>query len=366
MRNGIDGGDAARQRTIALWLLGVAAMVFGMVVLGGLTRLTHSGLSMVEWRPLTGWLPPLSHAAWEEAFAAYRQYPEFEKINPNMTLAGFQGIFWLEFIHRLWGRLTGVVFILPFLLFLARGWIRGRLAAGCAVLFLVGALQGLLGWYMVKSGLIDRPDVSPYRLTAHFLLALALFGALLWIALGLLRPPRRGGPAGRPALPVLALAGLVLLTLASGGFVAGTDAGYFFNTFPTMDGRWLPEDLFVLHPLWRNFFETVPLVQLTHRVLALITLAAVLAVRFTAASARGGAAMALNAVVALTLVQVGLGIATLLLHMPVTLAALHQANGVLLWGALIAAVFENRDRRQATLALGHGDRGKIAPASRAG
>jgi cytochrome c oxidase assembly protein subunit 15 len=346
------GGGRQRDRIIAGWLLAVAAMVFGMVVLGGLTRLTQSGLSMVEWKPLTGWLPPMSHDAWVRTFEAYQQYPEFKLRNPDMTLLEFEGIFWLEFIHRLWGRLTGVVFLVPFAIFLVRGWIRGRLAIGCAGLFLLGGLQGVLGWYMVKSGMIDRPDVSAYRLTAHFVMALLLFGALLWLALGRLRPAAGGGPAGRPAWPTLGLATLILVTLSSGGFVAGTDAGYHFNTFPMMDGRWVPDDLFVLDPAWRNYFENVPLVQFNHRVLALATLLAVLVVRFgPLAAAAGRGRSALNAVVALTLLQVALGVSTLLLHMPIALAALHQANGVLLWAAALWAVFENRPAGVATAAV---------------
>jgi cytochrome c oxidase assembly protein subunit 15 len=315
-------------------------MVFGMIVLGGLTRLTHSGLSMVEWRPLTGWLPPLSHAEWEAAFRAYQQYPEFNLMNPDMTLAGFQGIYWLEFLHRLWGRLIGVVFFVPFLYFVIRGRIRGRIAVGCAILFALGALQGLLGWYMVKSGLIDRPDVSPYRLTAHFVAALLLYAALIWMALELLLPPSASAQRASSSPPV-GVALLVLLTLTSGGFVAGTDAGYHFNTFPLMDGQWLPADLFVLTPWYRNFFENVPLVQFTHRVLALATLVVVLLFRLAlirrplAPDVRRSA----NALSVWVCVQVALGIATLLFHMPVPLASLHQASGVVLWTLAVVTVF---------------------------
>lgn len=342
---------AGPERLIVAWLFTVAAMVFGMVVLGGLTRLTQSGLSMVEWRPLTGWLPPLSHDAWEAEFRAYQQYPEFIKLNPDMTLAQFEGIYWLEFIHRLWGRLIGVVFLVPFVIFLLRGRIRGRLAAGCVALFVLGGLQGVLGWYMVKSGLVDRPDVSPYRLTAHLTLALLLYAALIWVALDQLR--RRGvADTGRLSAAAMATAALVFLTITAGGFVAGTDAGYHFNTFPLMDGRLFPEDAFVLTPLWRNFFETIPLVQFVHRWLAILTLLAIVVFRLTRRvadlSPRGR--LAADVLLGWAFVQVGLGIATLLMHMPTALAALHQASAVVLWTLAIWAVFDIRRSSRPLLA----------------
>ena len=185
MRQRLDG-ESGCERTIGLWLLVIAGMVFAMVVLGGVTRLTESGLSMVEWRPVTGWLPPLTQEAWEQAFAAYQKFPEYHKVNAGMTLAAFKGIYWLEYLHRLWGRLIGLAFALPFLLFLAKGWINRRLGWKLFGVFVLGGLQGVLGWYMVKSGLIDRPDVSQYRLVAHLGLALLIYGYLLWLAFGLL------------------------------------------------------------------------------------------------------------------------------------------------------------------------------------
>ncbi len=336
------GGRAAADRLIAVWLLAVAAMVLVMVVLGGLTRLTHSGLSMVEWRPLTGWLPPLSEAGWQAQFEAYQRYPEFRLVNPEMSLDAFKSIFWLEYVHRLWGRLIGLAFLVPFLVLLIGGRIRGRLAYGCAVLFALGALQGLLGWLMVKSGLVDRPDVSPYRLAVHFVMALLLFGALVWIALELLHPATE--ERRRPRAGPLALALLILAALTSGAFVAGTDAGYLFNTFPLMDGQLIPEDAFVLAPGWRNAFENPALVQLIHRALALATLGAVLAWRVAGASnlVLPRQRLAANLLVAAVLLQVALGISTLLLHMPIALAAWHQANGVLVWGLALCVLFESR------------------------
>ncbi|MFO1154124.1 MAG: COX15/CtaA family protein [Rhodospirillales bacterium] len=338
------------DRLTAGWLLTVAVMVLVMVVLGGLTRLTHSGLSMVEWKPLTGWLPPLSDAAWQAQFAAYQRYPEFRLLNPEMTVDGFKSIFWLEFVHRLWGRLIGLAFFVPFLVFLIRGRIRGRLAVGCAVLFALGALQGLLGWLMVQSGLVDNPDVSAYRLAIHFVMALLLLAALVWTALTVLHPmtlsPSAAASRGRVRAGPLVLALLILTTLSSGAFVAGTDAGFLFNTFPLMDGQVVPEDAFDLVPAWRNAFENPALVQFIHRALALSTLAAVIVWRAVAASslaaAGGGLLLAANLLLAALLLQVGLGISTLLLHMPIAIAAWHQANGVLVWALAVWVVFESR------------------------
>jgi len=194
------------RRAVALWLLLCCAMIFAMVVLGGVTRLTHSGLSMVEWKPVTGFLPPMSESAWEDAFAKYRQYPEYREINAGMTLDEFKSIFWLEFIHRVWGRAIGVVFLLPFLYFLVRKRIDRWLAPRLALIFVLGALQGVMGWYMVKSGLVDRPDVSQYRLTAHLLAAFVIYGYILWVALALLHPGETRAAGGQGARRVRRLA----------------------------------------------------------------------------------------------------------------------------------------------------------------
>ncbi|MBL8659615.1 MAG: COX15/CtaA family protein [Rhodospirillales bacterium] len=319
-------------------------MVFVMVVLGGLTRLTNSGLSMVEWRPLTGWLPPLSDSAWEATFRAYQATPEYRHINAGMSLGAFKGIFWLEFIHRLWGRLIGVAFFVPFLVFLLRGWLDRRLAPRLALLFVLGSLQGALGWFMVASGLIDRPDVSQYRLVAHFAAALVIYVALLRIAFGLvIRTPPWNPSRGLGKAP-LALGALVFVTMLSGGFVAGTDAGFAYNTFPLMDGRLVPEGLLTLSPAYLNFFENITTVQFTHRVLATCAVAAVVAFWF--ATRRRPlpprARIAVNVLFAIALLQAGLGISTLVLVMPTALAALHQANGVALLTAIVWTAFELR------------------------
>ncbi len=319
------------ERAIAIWLLLVCAMIYGMVVLGGVTRLTGSGLSMVRWNPIFGILPPLSQARWQTVFDQYRQSPEYRKINYGMDLAGFKRIYWFEYAHRLLGRSIGLVFLLPFLYFLWRRRIRRALVPRLVLMFVLGGLQGLLGWYMVKSGLVDRPHVSQYRLTAHLGAATLIYAYILWVALGLLFPPRGEGTQGRARMPLL-LAGLVFGTMLSGGFVAGLKAGLAFNTFPLMNGRLVPDGYLLLQPAWHNFFENIATVQFDHRLLALVTLAAILTwwwrARRTPPAGRGRWALHLLPLVALA--QASLGIATLLLRVPIPLASVHQANALLL------------------------------------
>jgi cytochrome c oxidase assembly protein subunit 15 len=336
------------ERAIAIWLLVVAGLVFAMVVLGGVTRLTESGLSIVDWQPFVGAIPPLSGAEWNDLFARYQQYPEYQKLNQGMTLEGFRAIFWLEYVHRLLGRAIGVVFLVPFLYFLLRGRIRRALVPRLAGLFVLGGLQGLLGWYMVQSGLVDRPEVSAYRLAAHLTLAVAIYLALIWVALGLLRPSA-GVPVPaeryrrRTLRGTIGLLGVTLLTLVAGAFVAGNDAGLAYNTWPLMEGRLVPEQLFVHEPAWRNHFESVPLVQLEHRLLAYLTVLGALGL-FVGSGAwwsrsplPGAARLALALVAGLALGQLALGLATLLLVVPIPLAAAHQAGALLLVTALLSA-----------------------------
>ena len=340
----LDSEARRRDTALATWLLMVAAMVFGMTVLGGLTRLTHSGLSMVDWRPLTGWLPPMSTPEWQALFDAYRQFPEYQKINFGMSLSEFKGIFWLEYIHRLWGRLIGVVFAVPFVVFLIRGWITRAMLPKLIVMFVLGGLQGVLSWYMVKSGLVDRPDVSQYRLTAHLGAAFVIYGYIIWVALALLRP-QASDPAGASLRgSMTAVTALVFVTSLSGGFVAGLDAGLYYNTFPLMHDTLVPEDLFAISPFYLSFFEDVTTVQFTHRVLAITTFAviAVLWMRSLRLPLTRASRLAMHAVFAAAIVQVALGIATLLLFVPVALAAAHQAGAVVLLSAALWATFELR------------------------
>ncbi len=342
----IGGAGAAAsgkgRRAIGIWLLVLCTMVFVMLVIGGLTRLTHSGLSMVEWKPITGWLPPLSQAEWQLTFEKYQQYPEFQKLNSDMTVGEFKSIFWFEFIHRVWGRLIGVVFILPLIFFALKRWIDRPLVPQLAVIFLLGALQGGMGWYMVMSGLVDRPDVSQYRLTAHLCAAFLINGYMLWVALGLLLSTATAqNRLFRPAVWITCLA---FVTVISGGFVAGLDAGFTYNTFPLMDGDLVPAGYLDLQPAYMNLFENIAAVQFNHRLLAIATLLACLWLwwRGRGQYAPGRAGAALNTMVVLVLGQVALGIATLLTVVAVPLAAAHQAVAMVLFCGLVWVVWELR------------------------
>jgi len=326
------------NRRIAAWLLVCCLMIYAMVVLGGVTRLTGSGLSMVEWDPIFGIIPPLDQESWENTFELYRQSPEYRKINVGMDLHGFKRIYWFEYSHRLLGRTIGTVFLLPFLIFLARGWIRRPLIPGLTALFVLGGLQGLLGWYMVKSGLVDNPHVSQYRLTAHLGLAILIYAWMLHIATGLWfsgRQPSRTSRLMRYSIRLLLA--LVFITVLSGGFVAGLKAGHAYNTFPLMDGHWIPQVIFMQQPLWRNFFENIATVQFDHRLLATLVFTGVCLLWLASLRSRLDVwlRVGLHALMAAMLLQVSLGISTLLLHVPVPLAAMHQAGAVLLLSVLV-------------------------------
>ncbi len=323
------------QRPVGWWLLASCALVCVMIVLGGATRLTQSGLSMVEWRPVTGWLPPLDEAQWQSAFEQYQHYPEFHARNADMDLAGFKSIFWLEYLHRLWGRIIGLAFLLPFLYFAFARGLERPLALRLGGLFVIGAMQGLMGWVMVMSGLVDRPDVSQYRLTAHLALAFLLLGWMLWLALDLLWPPPP--QARRLRRAPLALVALVAVTVVSGGFVAGTDAGFAYNTFPLMAGQFVPEHYWIAERGWRNAFENIATIQFNHRWLALTTFACILAAWLCGARRLppGRARAALHALGAAGCLQVALGMATLLLKVPVGLGTAHQGGGVILFCAAL-------------------------------
>ena len=318
--------DSARRR-VAAWLFLCAAMVFAMVVVGGVTRLTHSGLSMVEWQPLVGAIPPLSQADWQELFDKYRETPEYRQVNHAMDVEGFKSIFWWEYFHRLLGRTIGLVFLLPFVWFLVTKKIERPIAWRLWGVFALGALQGALGWYMVKSGLVDNPRVSHFRLTAHLGVALAIFAAEVWIALSLLFPGRRKSGTLEKFLPLV-----VFLMALSGGMVAGLRAGYAYNTFPLMNGHVVPPETFMLEPWWRNFLYNMAAVQLVHR-----TIFWALAVLVPLAWWRNRGTLAGNALLAAFVAQASLGIATLLLHVPIALAALHQAGAVVLFAAALWA-----------------------------
>jgi cytochrome c oxidase assembly protein subunit 15 len=327
------------RRLVAAWLFVVAAMILVMVVLGGVTRLTGSGLSIMEWAPVSGILPPMTHAEWEKLFLLYQQIPQYALLHEGFGLDGFRHIFWLEWTHRLWGRLIGVVFLGPLVWFWATGRIERRLRPWLLLLFLLGGLQGAVGWFMVASGFFpDATAVSPYRLVVHLALALCLYAAIVWTGLTVLRPARLHLPKTL-LLRRLALAccTLVALTIVAGGFVAGTHAGYEYNSFPLMDGHVVPDGYARLTPFLRNLTENIAAVQFDHRVLA--TLTALVATGTVAlgfvAPAPLDVRLALAALGLTTAVQYGLGVATLLLVVPIGLATAHQANAVLVLTAAL-------------------------------
>jgi len=327
------------RRRVALWLFAVAFMVLVMIVLGGVTRLTGSGLSIMEWAPFAGALPPLNDADWQRLFRLYQQIPQYALLNQGFGLAGFKQIFWLEWTHRLWGRLIGLAFLAPLIWFWATGCIERRLRARLVMLFVLGGLQGAVGWFMVASGFeADTTAVSPDRLVVHLVLALALYVALIWTGLTVLSPAP-SGPANGPLLRRLSwLCCLsIALTIVAGGFVAGTHAGFTYNSFPLMDGRLVPSGYASLQPFWRNLTDNLGAVQFDHRLLATFTVVVVLGTLIVGFAGRPatGSHRAFVALGSLVGCQYLLGVATLLLVVPVALAATHQAVAVLLLTASV-------------------------------
>lgn len=319
--------QAAALPYVRLWLFAAAFLVFAMVIVGGATRLTDSGLSITEWRPLLGIVPPLSEADWLVAFEKYKLIPEYGVVNKGMTLEEFKFIFWWEWAHRFLGRIIGAVYLLPFLFFAATGRLARRHWPRVIGLFILGGLQGALGWYMVASGLVERVDVSQYRLAAHLTLAAVIFVAILWVAFGL-AVKRHAPEAGRERW-ALVIVGLIVLQIAAGGFVAGLDAGMGYNTWPLMDGKLVPDGLLVMWPAWRNFFENAMTVQFDHR---LIAYAIAIVVAAHAYIVRDGAALLLFAAV---LLQIALGIWTLLAQVPLGLGLVHQGGALIVLAAAL-------------------------------
>ena len=372
--SGIDTHDSAKplqgaagdpSRQIGIWLWVVCAMVFGITVLGGVTRRTGSGLSMVDWRPIFGVVPPLTEAAWLRVFEMYRDSPEYIHLNAGMSLDEFKVIFWFEYAHRMVGRAIGLVFAIPFAYFLIRRKIPAGLTPKLLVMLALGGSQGVLGWYMVMSGLSENPFVSPYRLAAHFGLAMVILVFVLWVALDLLAPRQRRVPTPLRGFRGTAVAStaLLALTMLSGAFVAGLKAGYGYNTFPTMGGEWIPSGLLYLEPAWRNLFENLATVQFTHRVLALATTVAVLVVWAYGALRHHGrlgaiARWSLHLLPIAVLGQAALGVATLLLFVPTPLAAAHQGGAVVLLTLLVVLLHQLREpeagRTHGTVPAGEG------------
>lgn len=322
------------------WLFIVCGLIIFMVVFGGYVRLTRSGLSIVEWNVITGIVPPIGEAQWQTEFAKYQQTPEFRHVNSQMTLAEYKFIFYNEYIHRLVARLVGLIVIIPLFIFLANGTIPWRKSGIYWLIVLLFGGQGAMGWYMVSSGLVDRPAVSHFRLTLHLLLALLLLAIVFWHALRLGTPHARWNPSPLNWLSGIVVGSLVV-QIGYGGLVAGLKAGHVSNTWPLMFGYWLPPGLFsIVQPWWRNLLETMPTVHFVHRWFAFVVLFAIAALYFSLRTRTDARHLqqTLRWLVLLVTVQITLGVSVIWFHVPLVLALLHQATALLLYvGALYAA-----------------------------
>jgi cytochrome c oxidase assembly protein subunit 15 len=326
-----------RARAVRLWLIAAAAMIFLTLIVGGATRLTESGLSITEWKPVTGVVPPLTQSQWQAEFTRYQAIPQYRELNRGMSLDQFKTIFWWEWSHRFFARTTGMVFLLPFLFFLWRGWVPKRLQARLWTIFGAGAALGAVGWWMVSSGLAgsDRVSVSQYRLAFHLTLACAIYAAILWTAQQL-APQRPSEAPARLRIGGLALMVLVLIQIYLGALVAGTDAGLVYNTWPLIDGSIVPDAarLWFISPAWRNIFENTLTIQFDHRMIAYTIWIVAMVHAFGAWRARRemGGALILAGLVTL---QAALGITTLLYQAPLPLSLAHQMLAVIVFTVAI-------------------------------
>ena len=320
-----------------------------MVIVGGLTRLTESGLSMVDWKPISGVLPPIGEEEWTEEFNAYKQYPEYQIKNFQMTLSEFKSIFFLEYLHRLLGRVIGLIFIIPFLIFYFRGYFNGRLLRKLLIILFLGFSQGLMGWYMVKSGLVDRPDVSHFRLAAHLFLAFLTYAYTLWVALQI-KVKAPVSIVKRQRIMRLGFRALLIfgfIQIVYGAFVAGLNSGLFYNTFPKMGNLWIAEGVTAMSPLYLNFIEGIAGVQFIHRWLAigLLILTIVLFFYGRAGSRTLWQNYSLNLILAAIGFQVVLGIVTLLNKVPISLSLLHQFGALLFLTTIIVGLYHYTPKR---------------------
>ncbi len=348
------------DRAIACWLFSMCALVALMVVVGGATRLTDSGLSIVEWRPITGAIPPLSPADWLVEFEKYKTIPEYHQVNLGMSMAQFKTIYWWEWGHRLLGRVLGVAFLVPLIGFAVTGRVGSALGGKLALIFALGGLQGLLGWWMVSSGLTERVDVSQYRLATHLALAFLLFGAMLWLALDLLKPRAKGA---RQSLAPFAIALFVAVyaQIILGAFVAGLRAGRVFTTWPLMEGRFIPEAYFGGAPRLADLFERAAAAQFNHRLVAYVLLAAAFALMIAAWKT----ALALRAriVFAAILLQAALGVWTIVAATPLSLGLAHQAMAIIVFSAaayLVHGSMTSIEMTPSSAGSARGERGSIA------
>lgn len=334
----MDMNGADRLRPVRIWLYVIALLVLIMVAVGGATRLTDSGLSITSWKPISGIIPPLSDADWAAEFEAYQQIPEYQVQNHWMSVEEFRFIFWWEWGHRFLGRIIGLAFFVPFVVFLFQKRLDRKLAPALATLFVLGGFQGFLGWWMVSSGLSARVDVSQYRLAAHLGAACILFAALIWVARSITPTAAKAEISRRWWWGVAGLTALVYLQLVAGAFVAGLDAGYAYNTWPLMDGALVPSGLLAIDPAWLNLFENAMTVQFQHRILAYIIAIYAIFLLWRGAKSPGFQSVHgwLPRIILLIALQIVLGIVTLLLVVPIHFAVGHQVLAFMLVGALVA------------------------------
>lgn len=331
------------RKRVALWLWSGVGLITLMLIIGGITRLTGSGLSMSDWNLVMGAIPPMNEAEWDQAFERYKQFPEYRQLNKGMSLEAFKDIFFWEYLHRLTGRVIGLVFIVPFLVFWLRGYLSRRMLKRLGFLFGLGALQGLMGWIMVKSGLADNPYVSHYRLALHLLLAFALIGLCVWLALDMKSSQEEMKNRGcEPWFRkwTYAIASVFLIQVTWGAFTAGLDAGYIYNTFPLMNGQWFPRFSGVLDPPVLNLVEHPGIVQWIHRVTGTVLLILVFLfwLRIRAAGSFPAIRMQVHLLLLIIVLQYGVGVLTLLYHVPVFLGVTHQAMAVLFWIVLLMLI----------------------------
>jgi cytochrome c oxidase assembly protein subunit 15 len=341
----------SNNRPIILWLLSTCFLIWLMIILGGATRLTHSGLSIVEWKPITGIIPPLNQTQWIEEFEKYQQFPEYKLVNKGMSLSSFQFIYLMEYAHRLLGRLMGLWFIIPLIYFWSTSRLSFLLKRRAIFALGLGMLQGFIGWYMVKSGLVKDPTVSHYRLTIHLSLAIALYGLLFWTALEIMVTPKKEVIKPEPKIiGILSLLCCLALskTILYGGFVAGLKAGLIYNTFPLMGGHFLPDEWAFYHPLWLNFLENAALIQWLHRWIAVSTIILILYTtwRTIILSPNRLTRQVSGAFACIALLQGALGILTLLYQVPVTLGTLHQGMAILLFTLGLSLYFLGKPQKK--------------------
>lgn len=333
-----------QDKPVVIWLFSGCLLIFLMVVIGGITRLTNSGLSMVDWKLIMGMLPPLSEAEWITTFEKYKQFPEYQQVNFSFTLQEFKAIFFWEYLHRMIGRFMGMVFIIPFFIFLIKKRLSKKIIRQSIILLAMGAFQGFLGWWMVKSGLNKNPDVSHYRLAIHLITAFITFAFTFWVALGIIYPKPSSQNFKSPRNLLLGLLFIIIIQIVYGAFVAGLNAGFVMNTWPKMGKQWVSDSVTIMQPLWLNFIDGIGGVQFVHRYLAIIVVILIIylliiSVKYPISTLQK---KSLTTLIIVVFIQFMLGIFTLLFAVPIALGVIHQVGAFILLGTVVFALFQFR------------------------